>query len=210
MGSALILIGVIGIGLSWVLFMREPKPPKIALHPGSVSIEHAPSSVKLKPEETAQYSVPPSNPKYIAIPSIGIQNTPVLKLGLLKSGAIAAPGNIYEAGWYDGSALPGQNGATFIYGHVSSWSANGIFYDLKKVGVGDTIVITRGDSTTYTYKVSAIKTYPYNSVNMREVLSPIHNTQPGLNLMTCTGKIIQGTSEFSERLVVFSSLIATR
>ena len=29
----------------------------------------------------------------------------------------------------------------------------------------------------------------------------------GLNLMTCTGEAIAGTSEFNERLVVFTSLV---
>ncbi len=127
----------------------------------------------------------------------------------MSNGAIGVPDNIYETGWYDGSSRPGQVGAMFIYGHVSSWTANGIFYNLKKLQPGDGITITRGDNTTYTYKVVASKVYPYNAVDMNAALSPIDKTKPGLNLMTCTGQVIKGTSDFNERLVVFTSLVQT-
>ncbi len=196
----LIILGITGISTAIVTYKNEPKPPK------TVSVYSAPSSIKPSSREVISYSVPANDPKYIAIPAIGISNTPVLKLGLSKSGAINTPDNIYETGWYDGSSLPGQSGAMFIYGHVSSWSADGIFFNLKKLVYGDNILITTGNNTVYIYRVSSTKVYPYNNVNMQQVLSPINAKLPGLNLMTCTGQVIRGTSEFNERLVVFSSL----
>jgi sortase (surface protein transpeptidase) len=103
------------------------------------------------------------------------------------------PDNIYETGWYDGSSKPGQAGAMFIYGHVSSWTANGIFYSLKKLIPGYQITIIRGDNITYTYQVVSTKIYPYNNVNMSQVLAPINSNKPGLNLMTCTGQVMSVT-----------------
>jgi len=204
----LILLGValaiIAIVLSIHQNKSEPKPP-----PGALTSKSAPSSVKPKPAVVASYSVPPTNPKYIAIPAIGIANTPILKLGLTTSGAIAVPDNIYETGWYDGSSLPGQAGAMFIYGHVSSWTADGIFYNLKHLVPGNLVTITRGDNTTYTYKVIKSVVYPYNNVPMNTVLTPVSANTPGLNLMTCTGQVIKGTSEFNERLVVYTSLVTS-
>lgn len=203
---ALIVFGIIGIGINIILYAQEPRPPKIVSDPKSVSINSAPSSIKPSEKSVASYSVPPSDPKYITIPAIGISNTPILRLGLLKTGAISTPDNIYEAGWYDGSSLPGQTGAMFIYGHVSSWTADGIFHNLKKLVAGDSVIITRGDNTAFTYRVVSAKVYPYNNVDMTQVLAPINPSTPGLNLMTCTGQVIKGTSEFNERLVVFTSL----
>ncbi len=204
----LILIGILAALSAVLLLVRqhnaEPSPPS-----GALTSRSAPSSVKPKPQATASYSVPATHPKYIAIPTIGIRNTPVLKLGLLGSGAIATPDNIFEAGWYDASSLPGQAGAMFIYGHVSSWKADGIFYDLKKLKAGDTVTITRGDDKTYTYRVVKSVVYPYNDVPMNTVLAPVSAHTPGLNLMTCTGQIVKGTSEFSERLVVYTSLVGS-
>ncbi|MEI9913456.1 MAG: hypothetical protein WDN66_00340 [Candidatus Saccharibacteria bacterium] len=71
----LITIGVVGIIVSLVIYERQPKPPG---NVKSVNVQSAPSSVKLKPQTIANYSVPPTNPKYIAIPAINIANTPIL------------------------------------------------------------------------------------------------------------------------------------
>lgn len=205
-GRAFVAIGILGSCISAYLYFNQPRPPMLTTKPQTVHVDPAPSSTKPSPQVIAQYSVPPTNPKYIAIPVIGITNTPVRKLGLLKTGAIATPDNIYEAGWYAGSALPGHSGAMFIYGHVSSWAATGLFYNLKKLVAGDKIILTRGDNTIYRYQVVSTKSYPYNAVAMNQVLSPINPTKPGLNLMTCSGHVIAGTNEFSERLVVFTQL----
>ncbi len=203
-GAVLIIVGMalglVAIGLFVQSRHGEPEPP-----PGAVQTA-AKSSVKPSTTQIASYNVSPDLPKYIAIPNIGLRQSRIIQLGLVKN-EITVPDNIYDAGWYDGSSKPGQPGAMFIYGHVSSWKANGIFYNLKKLRPGNTITITRGDNTTYTYQVVSSKVYSYNSVNMQEVLSPVDAGKPGLNLMTCIGQVIKGTSEFNERLVVFASLV---
>jgi len=201
--ALLISVGIIGLITSGIIYIRQPKPPKVT----SVTVAAATSSVKPAAKVVSQYTVPATDPRYIAISSIGVGNTPVEELGLLKDGSIATPNNIYETGWYGGSAKPGQPGAMFIYGHVSSWTADGVFYNLKKLVPGDTVTVTRGDNQQFTYKVITSKVYPYNNVDMKAVLSPVQASIPGLNLMTCTGKVISGTSEFNERLVVFTSLV---
>lgn len=201
---ALIVAGLCAITLGVILYLDQMKGPKTTIH--SVQVNSAPSSNKLSAAKISDYTVPPTAPRYIAIPAIGIRKTPVLALGLLSSGAIATPDNIYEAGWYNGSSLPGQPGAMFIYGHVSSWTANGLFYNLKKLVAGNKVYITRGDNKVFTYTVLSTKVYPYNGVDMSQVLSPIRAGRPGLSLMTCTGQVMHGTNEFNERLVVFTGL----
>lgn len=208
LGILFILIGLILASVAIILSIHnketEPKPP-----PGALTSKSAPSSIKPKASTVASYTVPANNPKYIAIPAIGITNTPVLRLGLTTSRAINVPDNVYETGWYDGSSLPGHSGAMFIYGHVSSWTADGIFYNLHKLVTGDKVIITTGNNAVYTYQVVSSRVYPYTNVDMSQVLSPINSNTPGLNLMTCTGKVISGTSEFNERLVVFTSLVSS-
>ena len=93
--------------------------------------------------------------------------------------------------------------------NVSSWTANGVFYNLKQLQPGDKVIITRGDNKTFTYQVVSSKVYNYKKVDMQAALSPIESNKPGLNLMTCTGQVIKGTSEFNERLVVFTSLVSS-
>ena len=203
MALGLIVVGAIGLVASAWLYARQPRPPKQA----SVAVGLPPSSVKPSAKVVASYTVAPDLPKYIAIPAIKLAPARVIRLGRLASGEITTPGNIYDTGWYEDSAKPGQAGAMFIFGHVSSWTANGVFHDLKKLQPGDKITITRGDDKQFTYQVVSTKIYPYNQVDMHAVLSPISAGKPGLNLMTCTGELIKGTSEFNERLVVFTSLV---
>lgn len=207
LGYGLVIIGILGLLIAWHIYSIEPKPPLPNKGVRSVDVVPPPSSIKPSSSKIASYSVPPNNPRYIAIPAIGVPNTDVLRLGLMSNGAIATPNNIFETGWYDGSSLPGHPGAMFIYGHVSSWTADGIFYNLKKLVPGDNINITTGNNTVYVYKVVESKVYPYNNVPMNNVLSPVNSRIPGLNLMTCTGQVIKGTSEFNQRLVVYTILI---
>lgn len=198
----LILIGIIGLVYSYAIYTSYPKPPK-----GALTSKNAPSSIKPSQNAIASYTVPANDPKYIIIPALNITNTRIVKLGLTSGGQIASPDNIYDTGWYQNSALPGQKGAMFIYGHVSSWTANGIFYNLNKLSSGNKVLIVTGNNKVYTYQVVTSKIYPYNNVNMQEVLSPIDPKVAGLNLMTCTGQVIKNTSEFNQRLVVFTKLI---
>lgn len=202
----LITSGAIGLAGAIYLYVSQPRPPRTD---GSVvATEPAPSSVAPSKKTIANYSVPPTDPKYIAIPTIHVAQTRIMRLGNLANGQIAAPDNIYDTGWYEASAKPGKPGAMFVFGHVSSWTADGIFYNLKKLKSGDKITIVRGDAKQFVYQVAAVKVYPYDKVDMSTVLSPIDASKSGLNLMTCTGKIIKGTNEFSERLVVFASLVS--
>jgi hypothetical protein len=180
----------------------ELKPP-----PGALTSSSAPSSVRPKALAVAAYTVPASNPKYISMPAISTGTVRVFKLGLLSNGSMSVPSNIYDAGWYDASTKPGQAGAMFIYGHLSSWTAEGAFYNLKKLKPGDKIMITSGNNTVYTYLVDRLVVYPSGNVPMNTVLAPINAAKPGLNLMTCAGSIVKGTSEYDQRLVVYTSLI---
>ena len=167
----------------------------------------APSSSEPSSKAIANYRVAPSLPRYIEIPSINVGRTRVIRLGVTKKKQIASPGNIYDAGWYDKSSKPGQDGAMFIYGHVSSWTADGVFYNLKSLRPGDKVIITRGDNKKFTYRVVFSKIYPADKIDMHAALSPAQAGKPGLNLMTCAGHVIKNTNNLSERLVVFTSQI---
>jgi sortase (surface protein transpeptidase) len=93
-----------------------------------------------------------------------------------------------------------------IDGHVSSWTAHGIFYGIKNLIPGDIIKIQRGDGTVFVYNVVRSQVYQSGNVDMTSAMSPVTPGQPGLNLITCTGDVIPGTSEFNERIVVYATL----
>ena len=205
----LIAVGIIILDVNVIVHHIQADRARQAFIKSQVSAlgsNNVPSSTKPSSKVVASYQVAPTLPKYIIIPAIHV-NARVTQISTNPKNQIEAPGNIYDVGWYKKSSLPGQLGAMFIDGHVSSWTANGVFYNLKQLAPGDKIQIVRGDNKTFTYVVKQLKTYSASNVDMTQALAPFTPGGAGLNLMTCTGKVITGTSEFNERLVVYSVLM---
>jgi len=178
----------------------------------SVAGAHATATTTTTPPSTARpstavisnYAVGPTLPRYLDIPKLGV-HARVLSLGILNSGALATPNNVFDVGWYNESSLPGQPGATLIDGHVSSWTSHGVFYGIKTLAAGDLIQVERGDGQVMSYKVVRSQVYDHNDVDMQSAVTPVDPTKPGLNLITCTGDVIPGTNEFNERVLVYAT-----
>lgn len=164
---------------------------------------NVPSENKPSSNGLASYRVAPDLPRILTIAKLNVKAR-VVKVGLKADNSIQAPYNIYDAGWYEGSAKPGAPGAMFIDGHVHGPTAPGIFVNLKNLKAGDQVEIERGDGTKITYKVVKSQTYDVSNVDMAAALSPVTPGKPGLNLMTCAGKYDRNTKEYSQRLVVFA------
>ena len=165
-----------------------------------------PSEAKVSASTLASYTVAPSLPRYLIIPKLNV-NARVLAVGVNTKGEVGTPNDIYDTAWYNESAAPGQSGATLIDGHVSGWTAKGVFYGLKTLAPGDTVEIERGDNTIFTYKVIKSQSYPYNKVDMNAVMTPVVAGHPGLNLITCNGSVMAGSNEYSQRIIVFTEQV---
>jgi LPXTG-site transpeptidase (sortase) family protein len=206
---AAVAVGSFGLGLS----VGQGKSNQAAANHAANLVDQAnknrnhtvPATLAPKPESVSAYTVAPDKPRYLDIPRLGV-HARVLDLGLTTGGAVATPGNIYDAGWYSGSAGPGQPGAMLIDGHVSSWTTHGVFYNLGSLRPGDSMKIERGDGTIFTYSVVRTQVYPADKVDMAAALKPAAGSGQGLNLITCTGSVIPGTNDFDKREVVFAVL----
>ena len=168
--------------------------------------EDAPAIEQPTPMEVQGYTVPSKQPRYLYLDE-GKAAIRIMPLGVTSRNRLQSPANVHDVGWYKKSSLPGEPGAMIIDGHVSSWTTKGVFYDLEAYKIGDRFQLERGDGKRFTYEVQQIKIYEASSVDMGLVQKPINSSAPGLNLITCTGKVIEGTSEFSHRLVVFTKQI---
>lgn len=203
------LVFLAGIAIAFQAFYANRATAKQAAaltkKPAS-SNDTGPSTAKPSAAAVANYVVASTLPRYLNVPSLGVQAR-VFSLGLLASGALATPGNVYDTGWYNESSLPGQPGAMLIDGHVSSWTTKGVFYGLKNLHPGDKLQIERGDGTVFSYQVVKTQVYPSNNVDMKSAITPVTAGKPGLNLITCTGDVIRGTNEFNKRIIVYSQQI---
>ena len=82
---------------------------------------------------------------------------------------------------WSGSSTPDKGGNTVLVGHRFTYTVpKGVFYQLDKVHVGDSIGIT-WNSRNYRYRVTNIKTVPPSDTS---ILRP--TTNPSLTMYTCT------------------------
>src|SRR6185312_10151766 len=177
-----------------------PQPPASAA--GSVARTSSPPPTGPSPTAPAPSasSTPPSSPPppegphlpasvpvAVTIPAIHVHSA-LQELGLNPDGTVQTPqpGPHYdEAGWFTGSATPGQLGVSVILGHIDS-AANGpsVFFHLGAVKPGDQVVVDRADGSRATFTVDGVKEFPKNDFPTVQVYRGDPH-QAGLRLITC-------------------------
>lgn len=155
------------------------------------------------PPDISSYNVASDLPKILNIDEIGVKAR-IKRMGVDKNNAIKAPTNIYDVGWYDGSAKPGEPGTVVLDGHVSGPTKLGVFYGIKTLKPGSKVSLIRGDNKVITYTVTGSQTYNADDVDMAKVMTSSVEGKPGLNLITCAGKFDAKTNKFAQRVVVFT------
>jgi len=149
------------------------------------------------------YKVAADSPRLLTIDKIGV-SAKIRPVGTGPNNILKAPANIYDAGWYDSSAKPGENGTIVLDGHVSGPTKHGVFYGLGTLKSGDKVKIERGDGTQFSYTVTGIQVFDNDKVDMSKVITSSVPGKPGLNLMTCAGRFNVRTNQFEQRVVVFT------
>ena len=151
----------------------------------------------------ANYHVAANMPRALYIDKLKVAAR-VLPMSVNNDGSVQSPKNIYDAGWYNASAKPGDVGATFIDGHASGPTRQGLFAYLDTLKSGDTLRVELGDGTLHSYEVINVDTVPLANFDMNTALRPPSGTLKGLNLMTCTGKWLPDKKTYDHRVVVYT------
>jgi sortase (surface protein transpeptidase) len=145
----------------------------------------------------------------LRIPAIGV-NSALLGLGLNKDRTVQVPplSKDSRAGWYTGSPTPGQLGPSLLLGHVDSAEYGpGVFFKLGALHRGDTVDVTRADSTVAVFRVDRVAAFPKDHFPTLEVYGDTANAQ--LRLITCGGKFDFGARSYESNIVVFASLVSS-
>lgn len=151
----------------------------------------------------ANYKVAPNLPRALYIEKLNIAAR-VLPMGVNDDGSMQAPLGIYDAGWYSGSARPGETGAMVLNGHSSGPTRQGLLGKLDALKEGDEIVLEKGDATRLRYKVVHSETLPLQDVDMNKVSLPYGTAKNGLNIYTCTGSWLPEKQTFDHRVIVYA------
>ncbi len=182
LGLLCVLLAACGSGAIAYALLTAPTPPPqpTAAQAGTLP----PARSGHRPASTAPPSMPASPPTRLRIPSLDL-DAQIDTLGLNTDGTVQVPTIPDHAGWYDGSATPGQTGAAVLLGHVDFASTGpAVFYRLGEVKPGATILVARRDGSTATFTATAVREFPKSDFPTDEVYGATDGTAE-LRLITC-------------------------
>lgn len=147
------------------------------------------SELKLKNTQTEEVMGVKSNPNvpdyfFLTVPKLNIKNAKVES----QSSSLNPDTSL---GHYPGTALPGESGNTFIYGHsVLPWFFNPnnyktIFSTLGRLEPGDEFTITYNNNNL-TYVVESIEELEPEKVDPLAEIKPKYLNESTVVLMTCS------------------------
>ncbi|WP_328320901.1 class F sortase [Streptomyces sp. NBC_00388] len=168
---------------------------------GSDAGKGAPAGARSDATTDPEQAAPPQQ---VSIPSIGVTSS-LLRLGLNADRTVQVPpaDKGMTAGWYTGSATPGEQGAAVLIGHNDTRFGKAVFHDLRKIRKGADITVrntlgkTSHFTVTGTESVSK-KAFPTDKVYGR-------TTARALRLITCDGAF-DAQGHPVNNLVVYATL----
>lgn len=144
-------------------------------------------------------------PVTIAIPALEIHQDRVGLRVNRVDGALAAPTEWNDIGWWSDGPAPGAQGAAVIAGHVDTKTGPAIFAGLGSLKNGAKVTITRADGTIAVFEVYKTDYFDRNHFPNEVVY---RETGPSeLHLVTCTGSYDRAAQEYTQNYVVFAKLI---
>lgn len=137
------------------------------------------------PMDNGDPSAPPGR---VTIASIGV-DSPLIKLGLNSDHTVAVPpaDKGMTAGWYTGSSVPGESGASVIIGHNSTRYGRAVFHDLHTVKPGSDVAIRLPNGKTVHYTVTSLQSVSKTAFPTQQVYGPASGHV--LRIITCDGAL---------------------
>jgi hypothetical protein len=184
--AALLVVGVVAV---------------IDLDPGAPSETRAPQPVAAAPVLPA---AAPVRATVVDIPALKVHSD-LVALGVDASGVLVPPDSPSVAGWFTGSAAPGDPGPSVIAGHVDSRAGPGIFFRLKDLEEGDLVSVGRSDGRTVTHRVTDVTVVPKDAFPTDQVYGPTPG--PELRLITCGGEFDRSARRYLRNVVISAVLV---
>ncbi|MEV8633842.1 class F sortase [Streptosporangium sp. NPDC051023] len=148
-------------------------------------------------------------PNKLAIPKIGLM-APLMALGVDAKKEIQTPplSKPNLAGWYKNGPIPGQQGPSVVLGHVNTRSGAAVFSRLKEIRRGDKIKVSRSDGTIVEFTVDGVEQVSKKSFPSKRVYG--NTGEATLRLITCGGVYNRQTHHYTDNIIVYATLSATR
>lgn len=199
--SAVLAVGGSGAIVYALVTAQTPPPQPTVAQAGTL----APAGAGHLSSDAASRGMPASLPVRLRIPSIDV-DAAVGALGTNADGSVQVPTVPDDAGWYTGSADPGQIGAAVLLGHVDfSRTGPAVFYRLGELKPGASVLVARKDGSTAAFTVDAVREYPKSNFPTDEVYGPTTDDSVQLRLITC-GSWDTDQHKYVGNTVVFATL----
>lgn len=185
--------------LGMALFKNFYKQPSLSFTPQQLIKQGSPSPRLSSTELVAE-------PAELQIPQIGVDAS-VEQVGLDAQRKMDVPKDPNDVGWYDLGVKPGEVGNAVIDGHLDTATSAAVFARLTELKQGDKILVKDKNNRTLTFEVQHKETFPFDQVPLEQIFGP--NNSKNLNLITCGGFFNGQTRNYSQRVVVYSSLVSS-
>lgn len=202
---ALLALGLLGYGgyelRKWYLATQNPTP---TITTGTITYS-TDTPDETKPTQACEdYKVADPLPRTITIESIGVRAC-IERVGVDQNKQVAVPTNIHTAGWFEGSAIPGEAGVSLIDGHVLGRYTDAVFAKLGTIKAGAVISVELGNGTVRDFEVFSMKTYGLDEAQS-VFLQKADGVSNQLTLITC-GQYNQAANTYDKRVIVQARLV---
>jgi LPXTG-site transpeptidase (sortase) family protein len=144
---------------------------------------------------------PPVAPARLTIAGIGVDEAPVVEVGVQATGEMEIPGAT-EVGWYQYGVSPGEAGAAVMAAHIAFDGRTGVFRDLSSVSVGDEILVEMADGRRLGFIVTETAQFSKEDLPLDRIFAK--GGQPVLVLITCGGNFNRELRDYSDNVVAFA------
>lgn len=135
--------------------------------------------------QIAKYTVAADMPRYLKINALGVMSRIYPQTDITK-GLTTFARNTYDTSWYQKSAAPGHSGVTLLAA-VKGLSKGSDFNAVAGMVSGETIEVTMGNDTKYTYTTTGVVTIPkVGDLNISTLLAPHDTARQELKLLVIT------------------------
>lgn len=144
-------------------------------------------------------------PMRLIIPRLKVDAV-VESVGKDARGDAGVPQKSQNVAWYNVGPAPGEPGNAVISGHLDDKVGPAIFRRLGELKVNDKLTVIDKASVQRTFQVIEVAAYPYQKAPITKIFG--FDLEHDLNLITCTGRWNNKTHTYSQRLVVYTRLVA--
>ncbi len=142
-------------------------------------------------------------PVGLRIGTIGI-DAPVDPYGVdAATSQMDVPDNVTDVAWYRFGPSPGEAGSAVLAAHVDlAGQGPGVFFDLRKLEKGDSVVITYTDRSERSFRVIARTVYAKDELPTDVLFAK--EGPPVLTLITCGGAFSRSDRSYDSNVVVYA------